>query len=142
MINPSTLRTARTTAGLSQRRLAREVGLNYQVIRRLEAGGDDSNLTLRDLKNISRCLQTTAAGLLTTAAPTPPPHLTGDTELTADQAHLLRQIQKGNDVRRTLTTISREIHLPHLLRTGVLAVSDGGAIRLSEPCKDNMDEPM
>lgn len=56
MINAVALSQTRTQRGLSQRKFATLIGLNYQVIARLERGGDDGNLTLREFEKICTAL--------------------------------------------------------------------------------------
>lgn len=132
MINSDTLTQLRVNRGLSQRKLAHLAGVNFQVIRRIEAGGDDGNLTLRHLARICESLRVSPADLLQTdTVPAPPqPHAEG--ELSTAQARLLRNIQRGRDVRRTLSVDERAMTLPSLVRLALVTSHRGGRLRLTD----------
>lgn len=130
MINAALFAETRVRRGLSQRKLAYLAGVNYQVIRRIEAGGDDGNLTLRHLARICEALELDPAQLLT-ALPTPTMSEIGVDELSIAQARLLRRIQRGDDVRRSLSATERELTLPSLVRRGLVASTHGGPFELS-----------
>lgn len=138
MINAELVARLRTERGLSQRRLAYFTGVNFQVIRRIEAGGDDGNLTLRHLARMGHALGTPPRDLLgeATSAPTTPEQ--APSELTTAQARLLRRIQRGEDVRRTLTANERELVLPSLVRRGTVNVGRRGIITLSPATRGDL----
>jgi DNA-binding Xre family transcriptional regulator len=134
-----------TARGLSQRKLAEIVGIHFQVIRRIEAGGDDGNLTLRDLDKICRSLRVQPAALLTAPNPDPAgpptkPEAEPD-ELTLGQARLLRRIQRDPDVRRGLSTEERQLVLPALLRRRLIRAPHAGRPRLSPQAETDLKEP-
>jgi len=133
VINAVALSQTRTERGLSQRKLAKLVGLNFQVIRRLEMGGDDGNLTLRDFDQLCRSLDVPPTALLQD-----PSTRTGDTdprtdavELDLGQARLLRRIQLGEDVRRSLSTDEQQLVLPTLCRLGLVRTERGGRLTMT-----------
>ncbi|MFC6238019.1 helix-turn-helix domain-containing protein [Longivirga aurantiaca] len=132
MINAELVARLRTERGLSQRRLAYFTGVNFQVIRRIEAGGDDGNLTLRHLAHMCEALGVHPRDLLaevTIAGTADEPEAS---ELTTAQARLLRRIQLGEDVRRSLSGPDRELVLPALVRRGLVTVAGGRPIRLTK----------
>jgi hypothetical protein len=104
--------------------------VNYQVIRRIEAGGDDGNLTLRHLSRICEALELDPGQLLT-ALPSPTMSEVSVDELSITQARLLRRIQRGDDVRRSLSANERELTLPSLVRRGLVSSAHGGPFELS-----------
>lgn len=130
MINAALFAETRVRRGLSQRKLAYLAGLNYQVIRRIEAGGDDGNLTLRHLARVCEALQLPPAELLTAVSASTPSEVSGH-ELSIAQARLLRRIQRGEDVRRSLSATERELTLPSLARRGLVSSNSGSPFRLS-----------
>lgn len=142
MNNAQALSHARTQGGLSQRKLARSVGVNYQVIRRLEAGGDDGNLTLRELDKICKVLGIPPTALLSEPELAPADRPVDQTEeIDLGQAHLLRRIQNGHDVRRTLTTDQQELVLPALLKLGLVVTTCGSALSLSRTTTADLLDP-
>jgi transcriptional regulator with XRE-family HTH domain len=144
MIRGDCLAHARTTRGLSQRKLAHLVGLNYQVIRRIEAGGTAGNLTLGDLGRICRVLEITPSSLLDDPASGVRSTTTvhdGIAELDLAQARLLRRIQRREDVRRSLGRDERELVLPHLVRIGLVSVSRGGPHSISATARQDLVDP-
>jgi len=146
MINHITLSQRRTSLGLSQRKFALMVGLNYQAIRRLEAGGDDGNLRLRDLDKICTVLGIRPTELLrnTLVAATRDTRRGADAaapqcaELDLSQARLLRRIQAGIDTRRVLSQAERELVLPSLIRLRLVVVSTGGTLMLSSTATEDL----
>lgn len=124
MINAERLVGMRVRRGLSQRRLAFDVGVNYQVIRRLESGGDAGNLTLRHLARLCQALEVTPLELLAEEHPFDAPATAPD-ELTIAQARLLRRIQRGDDVRRDMSSVDRELILPSLIHRSLVATPPG-----------------
>lgn len=134
MIDASRLAQLRVSRGLSQRKVAHLTGVNYQVIRRIEAGGDDGNLTLRHLGRLAESLGVAPADLLAGQSASPA-HGDSDpavSELTIAQARLLRRIHRGEDVRRILTNEERDLVLPSLVHRGLVSVSGGGPYRLTD----------
>ena len=145
MIDAAALSLARTDRGLSQRKLAQLVGLHFQVIRRLENGGDDGNLTLRDFEKICRTLELAPITLLKDPdRPVSTPFSANPDiadELDLSQARLLRRIQRGGDTRKTLSTDERELVLPRLLRNGLVTTARGGTLTLSSTTTDDLADP-
>ena len=142
MINAQALSQARTAAGLSQRKLALLIGLNFQVIRRLEAGGDDGNLTLRDLQKICTTLGVPPQTLLgTSEVPHATLPVTCAEELDLGQARLLRRIHRGVDVRKSLTRDEQQLVLPALVRLRLIATSAGGRVQLSATTTADLADP-
>lgn len=143
MINAITLAHIRTQRGLSQRKLAALVGLNYQVIRRLELGGDDGNLTLRDLAKICDALALAPARLLTSSSSaqgTAPHPLEASKELDLGQARLLRKIQTTPEAAKYLTASERQAVLPTLLK-GCLVQAAHGQLRLTRAAASDLPHP-
>lgn len=56
MISPTALAEARVLAGLSQRELAKRVGLNYQIIRRTELGHPSRSVKLEEFLRLTDVL--------------------------------------------------------------------------------------
>ncbi|KRF29459.1 helix-turn-helix domain-containing protein [Phycicoccus sp. Soil802] len=144
MINAITLSQTRTELGLSQRKLATLTGLNYQVIRRLELGGDDGGLTLRELGKICEALNLDPAQLLTgrkrIEPPTPAVGTSSD-ELDLSQARLLRRLQMAHDPRRILSDQDRQTVLPSLIRCGLVRTAAGGSLRLTPQAEEDLAHP-
>ncbi len=142
MINAAALAHTRTARGLSQRRLARLTGLNYQIIRRLELGGDDGNLTLRELAQICTTLQVEPAALLSQPVPNAPPTGIASTSLELDlsQARLLRRVQASAHATRSLTSLERQTVLPSLLKCGLVRTANG-LMQLSTSAQTDLAEP-
>lgn len=143
MINAITLAHVRTERGLSQRKLASLAGLNYQVIRRLELGGDDGNLTLRELAKICEALAVEPVRLLTSAFPAPGTALSpvdAPTELDLGQARLLRRIQTRSEAAKYLSSSERQAVLPTLLK-GYLVQAVHGQLRLTRAASSDLTHP-
>lgn len=141
MIDAGRLALLRVSRGLSQRKLAHLVGVNFQVIRRIEAGGDDGNLTLRHLSRLCDTLAVQPIELLSASTATESPadqdHDAG--ELTVAQARLLRSIDRGEDVRRVLTVQDRELLIPSLVHRGSIKLARAGRIVLSDAAKADLE---
>lgn len=142
MINAAALAETRTLRGLSQRKLATLAGLNYQVISRLEAGGDDGRLTIREFERICAALEAPPVSLLSPMGPgaarvTP---TAGDQELDVGQARLLRRIQTTADVSRSLSGLERQTVLPTLLKAGLVRTSTAAGLRLSPTAAHNLSD--
>lgn len=143
MINAIVLSQTRTELGLSQRKLAILSGLNYQVIRRLELGGDDGNLTLRELGKICTALRVSPSVLLsqressTLFAPSGSP----SEDLDVGQARILRAVQRGADLRRSLTVEERQTVVPLLMKRGLAQAATGGTLRLTAQALISMPHP-
>lgn len=120
MISATALEHARIGAGLSQRELAKRVGLNYQVIRRTEIGRPPRSLRLEEFLRLASVLAVAPAALLQTHAPAPLPVVYDTEELTAAEARLLRGLQTGRRTTRSLGRAERELHLPRLTRAGLI----------------------
>lgn len=125
MISPRALSEARIYAGLSQRELARRVGLGYQTIRRIELGAFSGNLTLKNLGDIAEKLRVAPVSLLEMHTPAPREVVYDTDELTVAEARLLRGLQTGRRSTRSLSRAERELHLPRLHRAGLLAAAEG-----------------
>jgi transcriptional regulator with XRE-family HTH domain len=132
VINAGLMAHLRTERGLSQRRLAFFAGVNFQVIRRIESGGDDGNLTLRHYARLCEALGVHPRDLLLEEALVSTTREVVDSELTISQARLLRRIHRGEDVRRTLSRTERELVLPSLVRRGLVRVEGGRPIKLTK----------
>jgi transcriptional regulator with XRE-family HTH domain len=144
VINPAALAAARTNRGLSQRKVAVLVGINYQQIRRIEAGGDDGNLTIRDFERLCAALQVPPSELLVA-----PDHQGGDLsagqegsgDLDAPAARLLRRIQRGEDVRRSLSQTERELLLPALRRRHLVRIPGAAPPALTSTADLDLGDP-
>lgn len=143
MINAIALSQTRTARGLSVRKLGRLSGLSYQLIRRIEAGGDDGNLTLREFERLCTVLDADPADLLNTrmARTSEPVPIRGPEELDLGQAALLRRLQRGQDIRRHLSTNDRETVLPGLVRQGLVRSGSGGLLHLSVDTARDLSDP-
>lgn len=144
MINALALSECRTLQGLSQRQLGKLVGLNFQVIRRLEAGGEAGNLTLRDLDNLCRALAITQLQLLSEPVRPDPTGLSPEdtiTELDLAQARLLRRIQRGHEIRRHLTAQEQQLILPTLIKNGLITTASGGRLVLTPRATQDLGQP-
>lgn len=143
MINAIILSQTRTELGLSQRKLAALTGLNHQVVRRLEHGGDDGNLTLRELGKICEVLNLHPAELLTSRKerPAAPTIDTSANELDLSQARLLRRLQSTRDPRRVLSDQDRQTVLPNLIKSGLVRVAAGGSLRLTPRAEQDLAYP-
>jgi transcriptional regulator with XRE-family HTH domain len=138
MIDADLVLQRRTLAGLSQRRLAKLVGVNAMTIQRLEHGADTSDLPLAVLGRLADALDLEPADLLRPRTPPSPadeqtPEVTIDSEpLDHNAAKLLRRVHRGEDVRRHLSQVDREITLPRLVNRGLVEVHASG-LGLAEP---------
>lgn len=143
MINATALCQTRTERGLSQRKFARLVGLNYQVIRRLELGGDDGNLTLREFERICTTLGAQPSDLISMKAATIQPELSvaDEHEIDLSQARLLRRLQRRHDPRHALSAQDRQVVLPSLIKLGLAQVRTGGEPRLSPRAAEDFAQP-
>lgn len=114
----------RTQAGLSQRALATACGVSFNVIRRLEAGGDAGHITLKTLQSMARAVNATIAELTvpTSAASHP---VAGQPEITYNEARLLRRIQRGETVTKALSRTERQLILPALRNRGLIHIHNG-----------------
>jgi transcriptional regulator with XRE-family HTH domain len=130
VIDGATLVRARTLAGLSQRKLAKLAGVNALTIKRIEDGGDASELPLGVLGRIAAALDMHPGDLLVdTRQPVDPPDCAielDDQPLDHHSARLLRRIHRGQDIRRTMSRTERELILPNLVRRGLVYVSSTG----------------
>lgn len=125
MIDTQFLIAKRTERGLSQRQLAKHVGVSRETIRRLEHGGSAARLPLGVAFRIAEALQAPIADLLQDEPAQPPnDQLTTDSldpaPLDHNAARLLRRICRGEDVRRKLSHTDRTLVLPNLLRTNLV----------------------
>lgn len=138
VINAETVLARRTQRGLSQRQLAKHAGVSYMTISRMENGSDTSNLPLSVVGRLADALDLEPAELLRpsgrTSRSSPPSPLEpdtsdclDDTSLHHDAACLLRKIQRGEDIRRTMGRVDREIILPSLVNSGLVTMSVSGA---------------
>jgi transcriptional regulator with XRE-family HTH domain len=134
MIDARILLARRTERGHSQRKLAKLAGVNGMTIKRIEDGSDPSELPLAVLGRLADALDIEPADLLlrrrrtgAVAAAAPPPDL--DTApLDHNAARLLRRIQRGDDIRRTMSRADREITLPSLVNRGLVKMTPSGAV--------------
>lgn len=137
MINAETVLARRTERGLSQRQLAKHAGVSYMTISRMENGSDTSNLPLSVVDRLAQALDLEPGGLLTSGStahqPTSLPsngrstvHL-DESPLHHDRARLLRKVHRGDDIRRTMSKVEREVILPALIHAGLVTMSVSGA---------------
>jgi transcriptional regulator with XRE-family HTH domain len=133
MIDACILLARRTECGLSQRKLAKFAGVNAMTIKRIEDGGDASELPLAVLGRLADALDTEPAELLllrgdtgAAAASASPPALDA-APLDHNAARLLRRIHRGDDIRRTMSRADREITLPSLVNRGLVEMTPNGA---------------
>lgn len=138
MINAGLMARLRTERGLSQRRLAFFAGVNFQVIRRIEAGGDDGNLTLRHYARLCEALGIHPRELLLDESAQVEVLAPESSELTIAQARLLRRIHRGEDVRRALSRTERELVLPTLVRRGLVRTEGGRPIKLTKQTLEDL----
>ena len=133
MIDATFLLARRTERGLSQRGLARLVGVNAMTIHRIEHGSDTSALSLAVLGRLADALDVDPADLLlgrpaTGANTVPPPANLDPVPLDHNAARLLRRIHRGDDIRRTMTRAEREITLPELINRCLVQMGPNGAV--------------
>ena len=114
----------RTIAGLSQRALARQVGVSYQVIRRIEGGEDVGNLPIRILALIAAAVHIDLAKLLGEIGHEPRTEISTK-RLSRDQIFLLRRITRGEPVSQQMGHAERTVTLPSLVKTGLVTVESG-----------------
>lgn len=114
----------RTIAGLSQRALARQVGVSYQVIRRIEGGADVGNLPVRTLALIATAVHIDAKALLSEIRHEPESE-TLSKRLSRDQIFLLRRINRGEPVSQQMGHAERTVTLPLLIKAGLVTVESG-----------------
>jgi transcriptional regulator with XRE-family HTH domain len=135
VINADLVLERRTLAGLSQRQLAKQTGVNAMTIHRLEHGADTSALPLAVLARLAHALDLQPADLLhrrdppssvEPEAPTPAPPL-DPRPLDHNAARLLRRIHRGEDIRRRMSRVEREITLPELINRGLVRMTAKGA---------------
>lgn len=124
----------RASAGESQRSLAKACGVSFNVIRRLEAGGTASHLTIGQLDRIATELSCGLADLLEPSSDSQA--VEPRRELSIAEARLLRRIHRGDNVSNTLSHLERQFHLPALIRMGLISMVNGrpraaSAVRLS-----------
>jgi transcriptional regulator with XRE-family HTH domain len=143
VINADALSHARTRCGLSQRRLAQLIGLNYQVIRRLEAGGGDGNLLIRDLQRLCDTLGVHPVSLLAEPTNPLPAQIAEEQGLELDlaQARLLRRIQRADNVRRNLRADDQQLILPVLLKLHLATTTTGGRLVLTPTTTGDLTAP-
>ena len=121
----ASLRDHRLMAGLSQRQLAKEAGIGFQTIRRLELHGDEGTVTLAVLARIARALGTTIPALLDSQPPSQGRPNQGASSLTISDAQLLRNAATTPKAAATLSRTEREITLPRLLSAELVATHNG-----------------
>lgn len=144
MINAVALSQVRTQRGLSQRKFAALIGLNYQVVARLERGGDDGNLTLRDFEKICTALEASPASLLEApdrAAGAGRQAAAHGMELDLSQARVLRRVQRSEDPRRVMSAQERQTVLPSLMRLGLIQTRRGATLHLSPQALADLRDP-
>lgn len=114
----------RMSAGLSQRALAKQVGVSYQVIRRIEQGQDTGNIHLRTLVLIATAVHVDLPALLTNLSHEAEPSVRTQ-RLSRDQVFLLRRIARDEPVSQQMSTVERTITLPSLIKSGLVAIVGG-----------------
>lgn len=146
MIDSGRLRELRTLAGLSQRRLSKLAGIGPVGIKRLEDGASGSRLPLQVVGRIAAALDVEIGDLIaapgrSNAVAIAPSAAVGSVEiLDVNQARLLRRIHLGDDVRRRLRKVDRELTLPNLLRDGLVGL-DRGIPRLAARTSASLVRP-
>jgi transcriptional regulator with XRE-family HTH domain len=137
VINAEIVLARRTQFGLSQRQLAKRTGVSYMTISRMENGADTSTLPLSAVGRLAHALDLEPGGLLARGPnahqPTSLPsdgrssvHL-DESPLHHDSARLLRKVHRGDDIRRTMSKVERELILPALIHSGFVTMSVSGA---------------
>ena len=110
--------------GLSQRQLAHNTGIGYQIIRRLEAENDAGHLNLKTITRLTEELNCTIEQLLgSKAVDTPASEV--QTKLSTAQLKLLRRIHRGDYNSATLTQQDRQVNLPALINKKLLEIVAG-----------------
>lgn len=137
MINADTVLAQRTQRGLSQRQLAKHVGVSYATISRMENGSDTSDLPLSVLGRLAAALELEPGALLCAtqstigmSSDTPTQH-PDEAPLHHSAACLLRKIHRGDDIRKTMSRSDRELTLPTLAKSGFVIVEPCG-VRIAE----------
>jgi transcriptional regulator with XRE-family HTH domain len=146
MIDGGHVLALRTQRGLSQRKLASLVGVNPMTLTRIERGADSSDLPLSVLGRLADVLGAEPAELLIhRTTQTTEPSLTASPSdtlcpepLDHNSAKLLRRIHRGEDVRRSLSRIEREVTLPALVNRGLVHVQADG-ISMTEPVASSVN---
>lgn len=114
----------RMSAGLSQRALAKQVGVSYQVIRRIELGRDAGNLPVRTLALISAAVHVELSELMHGLGHEPRPAVSAP-RLSRDQIFLLRRISRGEPVSQQMGHAERTVTLPSLIKYGLVTLVSG-----------------
>jgi len=120
----TTLPHHRMTTGISQRTLAKRVGVSYQTIRRLEHGEDAGELPVRIIARIAATLKVDLPTLLadeTDAIEVAP----STSRLRRDQVFLLRRIARDEPVSQLMSQAERTTTLPSLIKSGLVTMTSG-----------------
>jgi transcriptional regulator with XRE-family HTH domain len=114
----------RILAGISQRELAKRIGVSYQTVRRIEQGRSAGRIPFSVICAIAQVLDATVDELHSVAlANVTPAH--SHEELSYPEARLLFQLGSSPTTCRSLSHQDRTITLPKLLAKGHVVVVDG-----------------
>lgn len=137
MINAELVLARRTERGMSQRQLAKHVGVSYMTISRMENGSDTADLPLSVVGRLAEILGLDPPELLrgrvqhdTGRLPSGDGNAQGDFDaapLRLDSARLLRRIHRGDDIRRTMSNTDRQLILPALINARLVVMTAAGA---------------
>lgn len=127
----------RVLAGTSQRSLARQSGVGYQTIRRIEAGDNAGQLQLLTLQKIATALTVSLAELLAGSIFQPQP-IECASPLNLSDYRLLKKIEQGQTTTATLTNEQRRISLPRLVSCGLVTVAQA-TVGLSQVARAGLD---
>ena len=114
----------RTMAGISQRSLARTIGVSFQTIRRIEQGGNAGQLPFEVVCAAATALNTTVPELMS-SNPSMARDMSPYEELTYPEARLLYRLTQSPGPVRTISRQDREITLPKLLAKGHVILING-----------------
>jgi len=127
----------RVMAGLSQRGLAKHAGVGYQTIRRIEGGENAGHLQLLTVQKIATALDVSLTDLINESTAQPAP-IENAIPLNLGDYKLLKNIEQGQKTTSTLTNEQRRIHLPRLVKAGLVTVN-GASIKLSPAAKTGLN---
>jgi len=146
VINAETVLARRTERGLSQRQLAKHAGVSYMTISRMENGADTSNLPLSVLGRLADALNLEPSALLRSGTSCQrTPECPAETRLDAAALHhnaarLLRKLHRGDDIRKTMSQVDRELTLPALVKARLVIVEPFG-LRLAQSVANSLACP-
>lgn len=140
MIDADALRHHRLLRGLSQRALAKRIGVNAMTIQRLEAGAEHSDLSISHLVRLCAELAVDANTLLPRTTPctavSEQPTEIDPRPLDLNEVRLLRRIHRAEPVQQRMNQTERTITLPALINRGAIDTSAG--CELSDATKSSL----